>query len=48
MRLIVYGVRLWIEPEAKELSRPTGTEDEQIKVLADGCDTRLVSKKTSI
>ncbi|CAH1449773.1 unnamed protein product [Lactuca virosa] len=38
---MLFTDRLWIEPEAKELSKPTGTEYEQIKVLADGCDTRL-------
>ncbi|KAL4554807.1 hypothetical protein LXL04_037413 [Taraxacum kok-saghyz] len=32
--------RMWTEPEAKGLSRPTGTNNEQIQVLADGCDTR--------
>lgn len=39
----LYGVRMWTEPEPKGLSILTGTEDEQLQVVADGCDTRSVS-----
>ncbi|KAI3768980.1 hypothetical protein L6452_00076 [Arctium lappa] len=38
---MLFTDRMWTEPEAKGLSRPTGTEDERLQVVADGCDTRL-------
>lgn len=34
---------MWTEPEPKGLSRLTGTEDKQLQLVADGCDTKLVS-----
>ena len=37
------GYRMWTEPEAKDLSRPTGTEAEKLKLIAEDCNTKSVS-----
>lgn len=36
---------MWTDPEAKGVTLPTGTEDERIQLIADGCDTKLVSNQ---
>ncbi|KAK9077558.1 hypothetical protein SSX86_005895 [Deinandra increscens subsp. villosa] len=36
---ILFTDRMWAEPEAKGMSRPTGIEAEKLKLLGDGCDT---------
>ncbi|KAJ0936323.1 putative galactosylxylosylprotein 3-beta-galactosyltransferase [Helianthus annuus] len=36
---VLFTDRMWTEPEAKGISKPTGIEAERLKLLADGCDT---------
>ncbi|KAJ9551358.1 hypothetical protein OSB04_015403 [Centaurea solstitialis] len=36
---MLFTDRMWTEPEAKDIPRPTGTEVEKLKLLSDGCDT---------
>ncbi|KAI3755876.1 hypothetical protein L1987_55685 [Smallanthus sonchifolius] len=36
---LLFTDRMWTEPEAKGISKPTGIEAEKLKLLADGCDT---------
>ncbi|KAI3810052.1 hypothetical protein L1987_19659 [Smallanthus sonchifolius] len=38
---LLFTDRMWTDPEAKGLSIPTGTKDEQIQLVSDGCDTKL-------
>ncbi|KAI3510030.1 hypothetical protein L1887_25556 [Cichorium endivia] len=38
---MLFTDRMWTEPEAKGLSRPTETENKQLQVLPDGCHTKL-------
>lgn len=42
-RMMCCGDRMWTEPEAKGISKSNGIEAEKLKLLADGCDTTLVS-----
>ncbi|KAI3753961.1 hypothetical protein L2E82_26027 [Cichorium intybus] len=38
---MLFTDRMWTEPEATGLSRPSETEDKQLQVLTDGCHTKL-------
>ncbi|PWA51668.1 galactosyltransferase family protein [Artemisia annua] len=40
---MLFTNRMWIEPEAKDLSRPTGTEAEKLKLIAEDCNTKSKS-----
>lgn len=35
--------RMWAVPEAKGISRSTRIEDEKLKLVAEGCNPRVVS-----
>lgn len=34
---------MWTVPEAKEITRTHGTEDEKLKLISDGCGLKSVS-----
>lgn len=38
-----FGYRMWTVPEAKEITRTHGTEDEKLKLISDGCGLKAVS-----
>lgn len=38
---LLFTDRMWTEPEANGLLRPSGTEDEQVQLVADGCGPKL-------
>ncbi|GJT11603.1 probable beta-1,3-galactosyltransferase 2 [Tanacetum coccineum] len=37
---MLFTNRMWTEPEAKDLSRPTGTEAEKLKLIVEDCNTK--------
>lgn len=41
--LISCYFRMWAVPEAKGISRSTRIEDEKLKLVAEGCNPRVVS-----
>nr|XP_043619354.1 probable beta-1,3-galactosyltransferase 4 isoform X2 [Erigeron canadensis] len=44
---MLFTDRMWTEPEPKGLSRLTGTDDEQLQVVADDCNTKLDVRRDS-
>ncbi|KAL4580118.1 hypothetical protein LXL04_016298 [Taraxacum kok-saghyz] len=44
---MLFTDRWWAEPEAKGISKPTGTEAENLKLLADGCNTKSELRRGS-
>lgn len=43
MRNVNFSYRIWSVPESKGLARPTATEADQLNVVSEGCNSRVVS-----
>ncbi|XP_076897089.1 putative beta-1,3-galactosyltransferase 2 isoform X4 [Bidens hawaiensis] len=42
---LLFTDRMWSEPEAKGISKPTGIEAEKLKLIANDCDTSSDARK---
>ncbi|RWR72923.1 Glycosyl transferase [Cinnamomum micranthum f. kanehirae] len=42
---LLFTNRMWTVPEAKEITRTHGTEDEKLKLISDGCGLKAKSVK---
>ncbi|KAL0362838.1 UNVERIFIED_CONTAM: putative beta-1,3-galactosyltransferase 2, partial [Sesamum calycinum] len=42
---MLFTDRMWAVPEAKDISRSTGTEDEKLQLVSDGCGPKLKGVK---
>ncbi|KAF9589265.1 hypothetical protein IFM89_022183 [Coptis chinensis] len=40
---MLFTSRMWTVPETKDLTRTTGSEDDKLRLVLDGCDPRIVS-----